>query len=184
MLDKETRNNWRTLGSKFGLQRDELEQIVSNPARILLEDYVYQTMDAEDLTNGSFQQLVNVVDKPSPFLRAFEDDCRSMKDVFPPSSEKMWRLCLNLNKSKEVGGMKKWEHLAACWGIKPEIYSQFDPSQKTSPTEILLKWLVDARPDFTVNELCYHLGKIGCHDAKVFLEEKLKEWQLQKEVYV
>jgi hypothetical protein len=65
--------------------------------------------------------------------------------------------------------------LARAWKVEEEIITQFDNPEKPSSTNILLEWLINAYPNFTVNELCVHLGQMKRNDAREFLEEKLNE---------
>jgi hypothetical protein len=87
----------------------------------------------------------------------------------------MRKLCALLNKNAG-GTLKNWKCLARAWEVEEEIITQFDNPEKPSPTKILLlEWLINAHPNFTVNELCEHLGKMKRNDARLFLEEKLIE---------
>lgn len=69
-LDTARRINWKTLGRKLGFKPDELNQIKlgCNPAERLLEDYVYPTLKANQLTVGRFRQLITKINR-TPILK-------------------------------------------------------------------------------------------------------------------
>ncbi|XP_031557768.1 uncharacterized protein LOC116294323 [Actinia tenebrosa] len=66
-LDPKSINDWKILGRKLGFQFDELKQIGlgCNPTERLLVDYVYTTMNPEELTVARFRHLMEEIEKPN-----------------------------------------------------------------------------------------------------------------------